>query len=285
MANSEPDEWDDLPPGGTAPNVWDGSYWDGDQWEPDEAAALPPPAVTAEITPSRLPGPSPVTVTPQHRAAPATEPAPAGHLDAGAPRPPSSPAVQGTSRRTVLLACLLVSVIAFAIVYLGERPGTATGTAGWRQAHAAPSPTPVGGDSSPAREGADTARADPDALVEFCRHAPSAAETIACITTAVDAGAVDPARIPALYRFPECGLAGPLLDATVTRLDDAAFVELVTTARTCFDGRVADGSMTPEQMPFEVAAPACYGGINPFRLGTAEFEQRLLAYRSCVLGG
>lgn len=296
ITNVEPEAWNDLPDGEI--NPWEGDHADADLWdaagstdadqggEPSWVGSHP--GASAVAPPSPPPPPPPPVGVEATAPAPAPTPAPskpAAPATGGAPQQtePLPPAERPTTRRTVLLGCLAVSVIAFAFVYLRAMPTTTAGQAVWQRATAAPSPTHSGPPSPVAPDVTAAVRADPAVLLEFCQHAPSAAEVIACVGGAIEAGAVDPAAVPVLYRFPECGLTLPLLDKTVTQLDDTTFVSLVGGARACFDRHVAEGSITDAQIPFEAADPACYQGVNPFRLDTAEFEQRFLAYRNCVL--
>jgi len=117
-------------------------------------------------------------------------------------------------------------------------------------------------------------------------------------TTAEDGGAADPAAdcymeqdaavalecmlaaqalddevyIPPAVRFPECGVSTYSWTYSWGDLDDAQFIETVTTAKECFDAKVASGELEDYEVPAELTDPSCYEGVNPYALD--DFEEQ-----------
>jgi hypothetical protein len=123
---------------------------------------------------------------------------------------------------------------------------------------------------------------EPYVIVDNCVYGEGSADPKACLDAAVAAGTITVEDIPADVRFPECGMQDFYLntfDAT-----DAEFTQMVTEIGACFAGHVAAGELGEFSVPYDVQAPECWQGVNPYLLeddaSTAAFE----AYYDCALG-
>jgi hypothetical protein len=83
-----------------------------------------------------------------------------------------------------------------------------------------------------------------------------------CFQDAIASGELDPLEVPAEMRFPECGMAEAYWTGGYVSMSDADFTALVTAASACFDQLVAEGRITPEEVPLEATEPTCLEGRN-----------------------
>jgi hypothetical protein len=82
-------------------------------------------------------------------------------------------------------------------------------------------------------------------------------------------------------RFPECGVSELYVLGEVYFMDDAAFVDAVTTAQPCFLDLIAAGSVESYEVPYELIAPECLLGKNWYT--NDDFEANEVFYECAEL--
>jgi hypothetical protein len=88
-----------------------------------------------------------------------------------------------------------------------------------------------------------------------------ASVAIACMGDGIAAGTIDPASVPAHFRYPECGVAELYWDGLYDT-SDAEFVAAVEAASPCFLALVESGELTVWDVAGELIAPECLEGRN-----------------------
>lgn len=113
---------------------------------------------------------------------------------------------------------------------------------------------------------------------ERCYAPELAADASACFADAVASGELVESDVPAVLRYPECGVAEVLWSGGVYGLDDAAFVEVLAPAVDCFDALVASGAIEDWEVPFEVSYFPCFENRNWFTVyDDVEYNERVAA--------
>jgi hypothetical protein len=108
------------------------------------------------------------------------------------------------------------------------------------------------------------------------------AEVVQCINDGIAAGTIDTVMVPAAVSHPECGVADVYLSKVYSLADDE-FTKMATAASPCFLQLVKDGTVNSMMVAYELIAPECLEGRNPYTVQDQTYIDRANACVNDVL--
>ena len=108
------------------------------------------------------------------------------------------------------------------------------------------------------------------------------AEVVQCVNDGIAAGTIESAMVPVAVSHPECGVADVYL-SKVYSLSDDEFTKMATTASPCFLQLVKDGTVNSTMVAYELIAPECLEGRNPYTVQDQTYIDRANACVNQVL--
>lgn len=120
----------------------------------------------------------------------------------------------------------------------------------------------------------DTGNADG---VDDCFNETDYQGYASCIATGLDDGSVDPTSIAPYFRFAECGVGEPYWNGDVYSMSDEEFTAFATGAAPCFQQKVADGTITEFELPYELSRPDCLEGRNWYNVTDQDYMDRVFS--------
>jgi hypothetical protein len=115
---------------------------------------------------------------------------------------------------------------------------------------------------------------------EDCYEELGASDAAACFQRYVDSGDITASFVPAVLRFPECGLAEVAWQSELYSMSDADFIATLEAARPCFQALVDSGQIQQIEVPAEVTQLECYEGRNWYNVfDDPEYDER---YYACI---
>ena len=115
---------------------------------------------------------------------------------------------------------------------------------------------------------------------EDCYEEFGASDAAACFQRYVDTGDITATFVPAVLRFPECGLAEVSWQSELYSMSDADFIATLEAARPCFQALVDSGQIQQIEVPAEVSQLECYEGRNWYNVfDDPAYDER---YYACI---
>ena len=105
---------------------------------------------------------------------------------------------------------------------------------------------------------------------------------VQCVNDGIAAGTIESAMVPVAVSHPECGVADVYL-SKVYSLSDDEFTKMATTASPCFLQLVKDGTVNSTMVAYELIAPECMEGRNPYTVQEQTYIDRANACVNEVL--
>jgi hypothetical protein len=96
-----------------------------------------------------------------------------------------------------------------------------------------------------------------------------------CIQAGIDDGSIDPTLVPPFFRFAECGAGESYWKGDVYSMSDEEFTAFATDAAPCFQQKVADGTITSSELPYELSRPDCLEGRNWYNVTDSDYMDRV----------
>jgi hypothetical protein len=98
-----------------------------------------------------------------------------------------------------------------------------------------------------------------------------------CIKAGLDDGSIDPASVAPYFRFDECGVGERYWNGDVYSMSDEEFTAFATGAAPCFQQKVADGTITEFELPYELLRPDCLEGRNWYNVADQDYMDRVFS--------
>jgi hypothetical protein len=98
-----------------------------------------------------------------------------------------------------------------------------------------------------------------------------------CIKAGLDDGSIDPTSIAPYFRFAECGAGESYWNGDVYSMSDEEFTAFATGAAPCFQQKVADGTITDFELPYELSRPDCLEGRNWYNATDQDYMDRVFS--------
>jgi hypothetical protein len=99
----------------------------------------------------------------------------------------------------------------------------------------------------------------------------------ACIKAGLDDGSIDPTSVAPYFRFDECGVGELYWNGDVYSMTDEEFTAFATGAAPCFQQKVADGTITEFELPYELLRPDCLEGRNWYNVADQDYMDRVFS--------
>ena len=96
-----------------------------------------------------------------------------------------------------------------------------------------------------------------------------------CLEAGIDDGSIDPTLVPPFFRFAECGVGESYWNGDVYSMSDEEFTAFATGAAPCFQQKVADGTITSFELPYELSRPDCLEGRNWYNVTDSDYMNRV----------
>ena len=96
-----------------------------------------------------------------------------------------------------------------------------------------------------------------------------------CVQKGIDDGSIDPTLVPTFFRFAECGAGESYWNGDVYSMSDEEFTAFATDAAPCFQEKVADGTITSFELPYELSRPDCLEGRNWYNVTDSDYMDRV----------
>ena len=112
---------------------------------------------------------------------------------------------------------------------------------------------------------------------DACFNETDYQEYASCIKAGLDDGSIDPTSIAPYFRFDECGVGELYWNGDVYSMTDEEFTAFATGAAPCFQQKVADGSITEFELPYELLRPDCLEGRNWYNVADQDYVDRVFS--------
>jgi hypothetical protein len=96
-----------------------------------------------------------------------------------------------------------------------------------------------------------------------------------CIKAGLEDGSIDPTSVAPYFRFDECGVGELYWNGDVYSMTDEEFTEFAAGAAPCFQQKVADGTITEFELPYELSRPDCLEGRNWYNVADQDYVDRV----------
>ena len=96
-----------------------------------------------------------------------------------------------------------------------------------------------------------------------------------CLQAGIDDGSIDPTLVPPFFRFAECGIGESYWNGDVYSMSDEEFTAFATSAAPCFQQKVADGTISSFELPYELSRPDCLEGRNWYNVTDSDYMDRV----------
>ena len=96
-----------------------------------------------------------------------------------------------------------------------------------------------------------------------------------CLAAGLDDGSIDATSVPPFFRFVDCGVGESYWNGEVYSMSDEEFTAFATAAAPCFQQKVADGSITAFELPYELSRPDCLEGRNWYNVTDSDYMNRV----------
>ena len=139
----------------------------------------------------------------------------------------------------------------------------------------------IGGDASTgASSTGDTSTGDTSGGFETCLSKTDYQVLASCLKAGIDDGSIDPTSVPPYFRFDECGAGESYWNGDVYSMSDEAFTAFAAGVAPCFQQKVADGTVTGSELPYELSRPDCLEGRNWYNVTDQDYMDRVFSCAS-----